>query len=63
MEDSLTGLATRRSLHLELDQLHQASTPLALIMIDLDLFKKSTTVSDTKPVICFCSPSPTSFVI
>ena len=40
MEDSLTGLANRRRLHLELDQLHQASTPLALIMIDLDLFKK-----------------------
>jgi len=40
MEDSLTGLANRRRLFVELDQLNQACTPLALFMIDLDLFKK-----------------------
>jgi diguanylate cyclase (GGDEF)-like protein/PAS domain S-box-containing protein len=40
MEDSLTGLANRRRLFIELGELNQACTPLALFMIDLDLFKK-----------------------
>lgn len=57
-QDALTATANRRALDNFLAQAWERKEPLALIILDVDFFKRITTTTVTRPVITASPASP-----